>query len=284
MTSDSEGTIDRGNALAFGAFVPHPPILLPEIGGAESAQVKSTFEACEGIAVTLKEMGCGTLVMSSPHMAGISAVPGVFRGSVSGSLSKFGAPGLRFEFETDSAFCDLLASLGDEAGVTLRTIGGDDGGKAPSLDHGLTVFLYFLNKIGYSPKVCFITPAYSSYLDNFQYGRLLASAMASHDRKCAFVASGDLSHRLKPGAPAGFDPRGSEFDETYCRAMRERDYESIIDMDDGLIESAGVCGHVTMLMQLGSALSLGLESRFVSYEGPWGVGYLVSRFEPSDAN
>jgi aromatic ring-opening dioxygenase LigB subunit len=88
---------------------------------------------------------------------------------------------------------------------------------------------------------------------------------------------------LKPGAPAGFNRRGKEFDQVYCRATRKRDYQAFLNMESELVEAAGVCGHVTMLMLLGSSLTLGLSSSFVSYEGPWGVGYLVSRFEAEDA-
>jgi len=282
MSSDNPQTFDRGNAVPFAAFVPHPPILLPEIGGSESSRVQTTFDACEGIARTLAEQKVGTIVMTSPHMAHVDRVPGVFGGNTfTGDLAQFRAPELRFSFENDTDLANLIKRMADDGDVPLREIPPN---QALNLDHGLTVFLYFLNRLDYRPKLCLITPAYSAYEDNFQYGGLLAAAMVEHHSSCAFVASGDLSHRLTHGAPAGYNPRGREFDDAYCNAMRGRDYESLLKLDRGLIDAAGVCGHVTMLMLLGSSLSLGLESNFVSYEGPWGVGYLVSRFEAVDVS
>jgi aromatic ring-opening dioxygenase LigB subunit len=168
-------TIPRGNALPFGAFVPHPPILLPEIGGAESDQVKTTFEGCAQIAATLKTMECETLVMTSPHMAGISSTPGVFHGpSFSGNLAHFGAPQLRFEFDNDSLLAEAISRSFSNEGMELRTLNATDGSAAMALDHGLSVFLYFLNKIGYKPQVCLITPAFSLPEDNFRHGVLVS--------------------------------------------------------------------------------------------------------------
>ena len=42
-------------------------------------------------------------------------------------------------------------------------------------------------------------------------------------RRAAFVASGDLSHRLKPQAPAGYNPDAHLFDEEVVAAIRSCD-------------------------------------------------------------
>ena len=37
------------------------------------------------------------------------------------------------------------------------------------------------------------------------------------------AASGDLSHRTRPGAPSGFDPRGAEFDRRFRAGLEHGD-------------------------------------------------------------
>ena len=43
-----------------------------------------------------------------------------------------------------------------------------------------------------------------------------------------YVASGDLSHRLTPEAPAGYDPLGQEFDERVVAAFSEGTAEAML--------------------------------------------------------
>ena len=55
--------------------------------------------------------------------------------------------------------------------------------------------------------------------------RPFATAADRLGRRVAFVASGDCSHRLTPDAPAGYSPRGAEFDAGYVRPLRSGDLE-----------------------------------------------------------
>ncbi len=94
-----------------------------------------------------------------------------------------------------------------------------------------------------------------------------------------FVASGDLSHRLTRTAPAGYDPRGKDFDETVVELMRIGDFAALTALDRDLVHGAGECG-LRSLVALGGFLGDEATSdpEVYSYEGPFGVGYLVARF------
>jgi aromatic ring-opening dioxygenase LigB subunit len=53
--------------LVFAAITPHPPIILPEIGGLELAKVKKTVNAMKKLAKIFKESKPEKVVIISPH-------------------------------------------------------------------------------------------------------------------------------------------------------------------------------------------------------------------------
>ena len=114
---------------------------------------------------------------------------------------------------------------------------------------------------------------------HFEFGRAIRRASERLDKRVLVVASGDLSHRLTPGAPAGFDPLGKVFDKKLVDALKELDIKEILDMDPDLIERAGECGLRSIVILLGAIEGLPLKHEILSYEGPFGVGYLVAYFD-----
>ncbi|MEK7847448.1 MAG: AmmeMemoRadiSam system protein A, partial [Chloroflexota bacterium] len=92
------------------------------------------------------------------------------------------------------------------------------------------------------------------------------------------IASGDLSHRLLPSAPAGYDPQGAVFDRKLVELVAARDAQGVLDLDPELIERAGECGLRSITMLLGAVEGLPAKPEGLSYEGPFGVGYLVAAF------
>ncbi|GAI04633.1 unnamed protein product, partial [marine sediment metagenome] len=155
------------------------------------------------------------------------------------------------------------------------------------LDHGVLVPLYYLAKEHPNFKVI---PIAYSYLDteaHFRFGQILhkttdrglSSITESQDKKIAIVASGDLSHHLTSEAPAGYSPRGKEFDEKLVELLKKKDTREILKIDSGLIEEAGECGYRSIIILLGALNDLDWQPEILSYEGPFGVGYLVANFK-----
>jgi len=103
--------------------------------------------------------------------------------------------------------------------------------------------------------------------------------------KVAFVASGDLSHRLTPDAPAGYSSSGAQFDKLLVGLLKKGDTQSILKLDPQLIEEAGECGFRSICVLLGVLEARSTESgkswqaEILSYEWPFGVGYLVANFK-----
>jgi aromatic ring-opening dioxygenase LigB subunit len=100
------------------------------------------------------------------------------------------------------------------------------------------------------------------------------------NKKYALIASGDLSHCLKEDGPYGFNPDGPKFDKELIESLKKKDVETILKLDDKYPE-AGECGLRSFCFLLGILEGSGIkyQPEILSYEGPFGVGYLVASFK-----
>jgi MEMO1 family protein len=109
------------------------------------------------------------------------------------------------------------------------------------LDHGVLVPLSFLDPEGTYPLVN-LSLSGLSLETHRRLGGVVAEVAAALNRRIVFLASGDLSHRLTPDAPAGFSPRGHEFDDLIVEHLRAGDVDGIVHIDRALADAAGECG------------------------------------------
>ena len=98
------------------------------------------------------------------------------------------------------------------------------------------------------------------------------------------IASGDLSHKLKEGAPAGYHPKGKVYDQRLLQFLRDGDTIELLNIDPDLVEKAGECGLRAIQIMLGSIDGYDHIVQELSYEGPFGVGYAVVRFDMGGYN
>jgi len=273
-----------------GAVLPHPPIAVPEVGGIEAEKVKNTQAAMEEAGRRIRESGASVLVMISPH----SPVYGnKFRvnaaGALGGNLGQFGAPQVRFECGCDGELAAEIKRQADDAGVEAVFPGFDEGEKQAGpvrlkgyfeMDHGLMVPLYFLRKAGVNLPLVPISIAFLSLEEHYSFGKVIAKAARALKKEVAVIASGDLSHRLTRGAPAGYDPLGREFDARVRELVERADARGLLALDAELVERAGECGLRPIVMLFGAFDGCSLKPEVLSYEGPFGVGYMVAVVEP----
>ena len=143
------------------------------------------------------------------------------------------------------------------------------------MDHGLLVPLYYLDQYLETPIVA-LSISGLDYSSHFQLGRITRDACEALGRRAVFVASGDLSHRLIRGAPAGYSPRGKEFDRRITDIASSGDFDALYDIEESLVDEAGECGFRSIHTMWGSLKNGPMQNTVLSYEGPFGVGYLVS--------
>ena len=258
----------------LGIIAPHPPIMVPAVGGREADVTAASIAAMEEAAAYLAAFDPDTVVVMSPHSPAASDAFLIDTAAeTSGSFAQFGAPGARFRYKADVELArTLLAALATEgiAAVDRATRTRLEPGV---LDHGVMVPLSFLDPDGRWPIVD-LSLSWLPYTAHRRLGEVVRRSAGDLGRRIAFVASGDCSHRLTRGANAGYSPRGAEFDRALVDHITNGDFTGLMHLDASLVEAAGECG-LRSFITLGGTIP-DAETRVLSYEGPWGVGYLTA--------
>lgn len=266
-------------SLIFGAITPHPPILVPEVGGRETKKIKKTTVAMQKLTKKLAEKEPETLIIISPHgliYPDRMNVCGVEK--LVGNLAQFGAPQVSFKFENDLELAEKINQEGNKNSIETLLYESDQ--NSYQLDHGILVPLYFLTqKLERPVKLLPIAYSFLNREAHFKFGQIIQAVASKLSANIALIASGDLSHRLLPSAPAGYSPLGKEFDEKLIQYLKDKNTDAILNFDDDFVEEAGECGLRSILILLGALSSLKYEVEVLSYEGPFGVGYGVINFK-----
>ncbi len=262
--------------ITFGCIAPHPPLLFPDVGRGSEREVKATREAMEKLGEQLAQNRPETVFVISPHGAYHNDAMGIATAkSSSGDMRSWGASGPDYYFENDLEAVTAIQEEASADNIPLRSIGES----GYELDHGVLVPIYFLAKGMSGASLVPLTFCWLPLERHFAFGRALRRAAEKLGKRVAIIASGDLSHRLIPSAPAGFHPDGKVFDEKLVEAIASYDVQAILNMDEELIEHAGECGLRSIAIMLGALEGLPVKSSVLSYEGPFGVGYLVAALQ-----
>lgn len=155
---------------------------------------------------------------------------------------------------------------------------------APHPDWGFEVSLYFLAK-DFRGRIEKVLIGLESPKFYFEEGKkVYQSKILNLKSKVGIIASGDLSHCLKEEGPYGFYPDGPKFDRELIDSLRQKDIERILQLDE-IYPDAGECGLRSFSFLLGILEKSGINGQpeILSYEGPFGVGYLVADFTPLNA-
>lgn len=266
------------SAIVFSAIAPHPPIMVPEVGGEAIAEVRGSIDAMAELTRRIIENGAETVVLISPHAPLDSRAFVAYETPVlRGDFSNFRAPAAQVEFPLDEELLEEITKAAAQEKYEVISLGDYH------LDHGTAVPLYFLGRNGWRGRVVALGYSFLSNDDHLKFGACIRKAADALGRSVAFVASGDLSHRLKPEAPAGYSPNAHLFDEQIVDALDNNSPDQIIHIDQDLRRTAGECGYRSMLVALGATQQLPRACVVLHYEAPFGVGYLVAQLTSAKA-
>ncbi len=151
---------------------------------------------------------------------------------------------------------------------------------SPHPDWGFEVPLFFLNPKHQHYPIKAILTDFESPQVHFQRGQEIIKNLPKKKR-VAWIASGDMSHRLKEDGPYGFHPSGPQFDQDFMKFLEKKDIPAILNFNPRFLEEAGECGLRSFSMLLGALATdkTDWQPEILSYEGPFGVGYLVANFK-----
>ncbi|HEU4933886.1 MAG TPA: AmmeMemoRadiSam system protein B, partial [Pyrinomonadaceae bacterium] len=260
------------SCLVFSGIAPHPPIMVPEVGRESIASVVDSIEAMAELTKRVVNSGAETVILISPHAPlEVDSFVAYEGPTVTADFSNFSAPEISFTAPVDEGLLCAITKAAASQGYKVSMLSAHD------LDHGIAVPLYFLQRNGFRGSVVTLGYSFLSNDDHLRFGSCIRNAVDEVGRRVAFIASGDLSHRLQLRAPAGYNPDAHVFDDQVVDALRSNVPQRIVEIDFNLRKLAGECGYRSMLVAIGACSNLPLSCEVLSYEAPFGVGYLVAQ-------
>ncbi len=262
--------------------VPHPPLIIPEVGRGSQQGIQKTIDSYREVARRIVALAPDTIVIASPHAP-------LYRNAfyldapvhLWGDMRAFRAPEASLEVAGDSVLASTLSRLADESGIPLLY----DKHSSGEMDHGTFIPLYFVRELLDKVKVVRIGLSGLSAAVHKRLGALVAQASDECGERVVFIASGDMSHKLKADGPYGFDARGPQFDNQVVKLFEAGDLDGLFTLDASVCYGAAECGLGAFQMMAGAleqvcaAQHATIASEALSYEGPFGVGYAVAAFE-----
>lgn len=255
-------------------ILPHSPVLIPAIGKANTAILAKTNETFEEIINELKEIKIGSVIIITPHG------PSLNEGFVLNI-----APEFQINFESFGDFATKASIKGDIrlAQTIKEKLQNEFSLQVTSqevLDYGSAVPLYKLLPLIKDCRVLPITYCPDSIEKNFSFGEALKKIIDESNDSILLIASGDLSHRLKKGAPGGYSPKGAKFDNKLIEYLSspKTARENIEKMDNNIIKDAMECGLKSIALALG-VCGQSYEIQILAYQTELGIGYLSAQLE-----
>ena len=261
-------------------MVPHPPLIVAEVGRGREKEVAATIRAYERAAREIAALAPETIIISSPHSVMYRDWFHISPGEhAEGSFAEFGAPKVRFSEDYDSELVGLIERLAAAEGIPAGTMGELD----PDLDHGTMVPLYFIRRFYKGGRIVRIGLSGLPLETHYALGKVIRKAVEQSGRRAVYVASGDLSHKLQPHGPYGFAPEGPEYDRRVMDVCSRGAFDELLRFDEGFCSRAAECGHRSFVIMAGALDGTEIRAEQLSHEDVTGVGYGICTFYPASS-
>lgn len=272
-------------SILIGTLMPHPPLLIPEIGNEDTKLVQRTIAAMEKVCREIIQFEPEVVVVISPHGPMFEDAVTIMDGEqLVGDLTDFGVS-LTYSFQNDRELAREIAQCGKKNNLPLYLLQEplkQEYQIKEELDYGAIVPLHFLQQAGYAGKVVLLSPGFVSNERLYQAGMCVCQAITTLGRKAVILASGDNSHALTTDAPAGYTKEGQTFDLLLHKAIENSEWMTLYQLDGGFLEKAAEDTLGSLSILLGAFDRQRVIGNTVSYEGPFGVGYTVATFQVID--
>lgn len=257
-------------------MVPHPPLIIPEIGKGEEKKIQDTIDAYHEVGRRIGALRPDTIVLISPHQIMYADYFHISPGkSGKGDFGQFRAGQVEMKVTYDMEFAENLGKLAEAGEMPAGTLGERD----RRLDHGTMVPLYFVNPYWTGYKLVRVGLSGLALTMHYELGQRIKETAEVLGRNTVVIASGDLSHRLSAAGPYGYKEEGPEYDRRIMDVMGSGDFGKLLEFPEDFCEKAGECGHRSFTMMAGALDRTGVGAERLSYEGPFGVGYGICAYE-----
>lgn len=261
-------------------MVPHPPLIIPEVGKGGEKEIEKTSLAYQEVAREIAKLNPETIIIISPHAPMYSDYFYISaKNQISGDLSQFGASTVKYTEEVDLDLVDEITELAEKYNFPTGKL-------VPPfpLDHGTIVPLYFIRKELPKNKLLVIGLSTLPLVDNYKMGQIIKEAINNLNKNVVIIASGDLSHKLKENGPYGYIKEGPEYDKRIMEVCSKGEFSELLKFDSLFLEKAAECGHRSFTIMAGALDGIDVEAKELSHEDITGVGYGICTFYPKVEN
>lgn len=261
-------------SLVFACVTPHTPLLMPTIGKEGLALIEKTKLAVQQLEQELYVAQPETLIVITPHG---DALPDALSINLNTkyvtNFEEFGDLTTKLTWKSEIMLIDRIREDFKDKHLPL-VLGSSD-----FIDYGSAVPLSYLT--AHLPNARVI-PLITSQLDvkaHYTFGKELKDEIMSSPKRIAIIASADLSHRVGENSPEGLSPKGVAFDEKIVDIVTKQNPVGIMDVDEAWITESKACGAKVVATLCGILDDVRHEAKVLSYEKPFGVGYLVAQMK-----
>ena len=255
--------------ISLAAVVPHPPILVAEIGKGRERAAQATLDAYAQISARLLADPPDHLLMISTH--GIVTLNRfhLLRAALTGSLEQFGCDQCRIEQPNDA-----LLSAAIYRSTSRRPLMPVK--QWEPHDHSMVVPLTLLREALAETPTTVVSICFRSTQEHRELGRAIADGIANTRGTTAVIASGDGVHTLTPESPQGYHPKAAGFQRQFDAALAAWDIDTILafdsqvrrEVDESVVAPTAMLGGILQDHQVSPEL--------LSAESPWGVAYTTA--------
>lgn len=264
-------------------IVPHPPLIIPEIGKGEEKTIQDTIDNYKKYAKEIVSLNPDTVVISTPHSIMYQDYFHISPGEgATGNFANFRAPFIGSTIQYDTDLVNLISQHAFDENLPAGTLGERD----PYLDHATLIPLYFIQQedpdFFKRTKVIRVGLSGLPLEEHYRLGQIIEQSAEELGRDIVYIASGDLSHVLKADGPYGFKKEGPEFDQKFAEVVKSGNLDGFLNFEEDFCNKASECGLRSFVILSGALSDYDYQSKLDSYEGPFGVGYGCAEIEIED--
>lgn len=259
-------------SIIFSSIVPHSPFLIDTIGKDNTKLLDKTNASICKISDIIKEKKIDTILLVSSHG---DMQMNTFRVNESTDFA------INFEYFGDFSSKknikgnpDLAHSIGDSVkmGVDIEII------DKPDLNNSTGIPLYLLSGNNVDLKTVLIYCSGASLKEHYNFGEKIRTKIKNSKENIMILSSANLSHGLDKKSPAGYSSRSAKFDNKVIESIKNNNFDQILDMEQDLIDEVGGNGIRSIIIMLGIISGEKYKPELLTYEYPFGVGYLSMNF------
>lgn len=248
-------------------ILPHPPMMIPQIGKGEEVKLESTIRAISNVMDEIAQIKPETVVIISDKAPYYSDYIHMFsKGKKSGDLSEFGAKEIDFTAEYD---IKLQKNI-DKIAKNFAFPGGLDKADYAKIDYATIIMLYFLAQKYVEFNIVNIGLSNLSLNDHYTMGKIIKRAADELDRKVVCIAACDT------GRDADFTKEFIDILENNPNDIFKEELQDTFlqfDIAKALAMLNGTFG------DLNGEKNNTLKTDVINFENPFEVGYLVASIQ-----